>query len=49
MSQFRFRYVLSGKPVRVKQISLKNNPNTLKLKVSNPYHMIKDIEARIPK
>jgi hypothetical protein len=49
MSQFRFHYVLSGKPVRVKQISLKNNPNTLKLKVPNPYHMIKAIEARIPK
>jgi hypothetical protein len=49
MSQFQFHYVFSGKPVRVKQISLKNNPNTLKLKAPNPYHMIKAVEPTIHK
>jgi len=49
MSQFRFHYVFSGKPVRVKQISSKTNPNTLKLKVPNPCHMVKPVEPTIHK
>ena len=49
MSQFQFHHVFSGTPDRLKQIWLKTNQNTLKLKVLNHCHMAKTVKPAVCK
>ncbi len=49
MSQFPFHHVFSGTPVRLRQIILKTNQNTLKSKVLNHCHIVKTVKLGICK